>query len=161
MRSRVAQGRRAAGWSLALGLLGCLGSGCRSEPETQLVTRVQALSVAPPADSPPLTPCSDAERQAEELGKSLPKQLDADTRATRVTARGCDLILEYELSTLSASEVAPGGVAAMRERVVEQLCADRGAQAVLQRGGTFTNVYYDRVHAPVGRFSVAAEDCEG
>ncbi len=77
-----------------------------------------------------------------------------------MTAQGCNLTLEYELSTLTASDVASGGVPAMRQRVVAQLCSDRGARAVLERGGTFTNVYYDRVHAPIGRFSVAGEDCE-
>jgi hypothetical protein len=48
---------------------------------------------------------------------------------------------------------------AMRARVVSQLCSDRGALALMQRGGTVSNVYYDRVQALIGRFTVATEDC--
>jgi hypothetical protein len=145
---------------LALAWLSC--AACQSKPEEQLVTQVQALTPAAPL-APVTTapaPCAEAERQARELGASLPRQLDEDTRATRVSAQGCHLTLEYELSTLEASEVAPGGVNAMREQLAEQLCEDRGALAVFNRGGTFTHVYYDRVHAPIGRFTVEARDCE-
>jgi hypothetical protein len=172
------RGRKTAEWlGAGLWLLGCSSLlACESEKQPRWVTQVQSLSPAPaaapgisaspaPAASPvapqvTASPCVEAERQARELSASLPQQLDADTRATRVTARGCDLTMEYELSTLLAVEVAPGAVDAMQERVIGQLCMDRGALAVLQRGGVFTNAYYDRVHAPIGHFSVAIEDCE-
>jgi hypothetical protein len=168
-------GRKTAEWlGAGLWLFGCSALlACESE-QPRWITQVQALSPAAPtpqavsatapasAVAPPVTdsPCLEAERQARELSASLPQQLDADTRATRVTARGCDLTMEYELSTLLAADVAPGAVDAMQERVIGQLCMDRGALAVLQRGGVFTNAYYDRVHAPIGHFSVAIEDCE-
>jgi hypothetical protein len=103
--------------------------------------------------------CPDVERQARELGAELPRQLDADTRATRVSTRGCDLTLEYELVTLSAKDVADSGMRAMRRRVIDQLCSDRGALSVMQRGGRFTNVYYDNAREPIGLFTVAADDC--
>jgi hypothetical protein len=48
---------------------------------------------------------------------------------------------------------------AMRGQVIDRLCADAGALGVMQRGGRFTNVYYDRVHEPIGLFTVAADDC--
>jgi hypothetical protein len=90
---------------------------------------------------------------------ALPRQLDADTRATRVSAQGCDLTLEYELVTLSAKDVLEPGMRAMRRQVTGQLCSDPGALGVMQRGGRFTNVYHDRVHEPIGVFTVAADDC--
>lgn len=160
--------------ALALAWLGCQ----TAEPrEREVVTQIAALEPLPApvataaeraADTVPDTPepshrsrsaCPDVEQQARALGAALPRQLDADTRATRVTAQGCDLTLEYELVTLAASEVAEGGMRAMRGRVTDQLCSDTGALGVMQRGGRFTNVYYDRVHAPIGVFTVAADDC--
>jgi len=150
-----------------------------AEPERELVTRVEALKpVAPSApatklvfeeraafeqddapERPPVTACSDVEKKARELAAVLPQQLDEDTRATGVTAQGCDLRLEYQLSTLSAHQVSERGIRAMRRRVLDRLCADKGALAVMQRGGRFTNVYYDRERVQIGLFTVAADDC--
>ena len=39
------------------------------------------------AERPPVTACSDIQKKARELAEALPRQLDADTRATRVSAR--------------------------------------------------------------------------
>jgi hypothetical protein len=105
-------------------------------------------------------PCHEVERQAHALSLGLPRQLDVDTRLTAVTARACELRLEYELSTLVTSEVAPDGVQAMRDHTIDQLCSDRGALAVFQQGGSFTQFYYDRTHAPIGHFTVSADDCD-
>ena len=137
-------------------------SGCRAEPEAHLSTRIEALE--PQALPPPSPPVDDAEcefveREARKLNASLPRQLDADTAATRVTARGCALTLEYRISNLAASEVAPSGMLAMREQVVVQLCEDTAARATLERGGTFTNVYYDDASARIGEFTVGKGDC--
>jgi hypothetical protein len=136
----------------------------------ELVTEVHALSPAAadpaPVASEPLTPspqqapCNEVERQARALGAGLPRQLDVDTRLTAVTARACELRLEYELSTLSASEVAPDGMQAMRDHVIDQLCTNRGALAVFQQGGSFTQSYYDRAHTPIGQFAVSGDDCD-
>jgi hypothetical protein len=178
------------GWCAAsvvgLALLAC---NTQTETALEVVTELRALSpaladeapappwaprsnAAPPAQtlSPPAPPsdpsaprptrpqaCREVERQARAQNDGLPKPLDTDTRLTRVWAHDCDVVIDYELATLAAAEVDPNGVEAMRERVV---CADRGALAVLQQGGTFTNAYYDRVHAPIGRFTVAAGDCQ-
>lgn len=144
--------------------------GCRAaERPREIVTEVQALQpsatgVAAPAPADdsvvePMSVCPDVQEQARELGATLPQQLDADTRATGVTARGCDLTLEYELVTLSAREVSESGLRAMRGQVTAQLCSDKGALGVMHRGGRFTNVYYDRARAPIGLFTVAADDC--
>ena len=103
--------------------------------------------------------CPDVEQQARELSAGLPRALDPDTIATKVEARGCDLVLEYQLVTLSANDVHERGMLAMRSRVVEQLCEDRGALGVMQRGGRFTNVYYDNARTQIGLFTVAADDC--
>ncbi len=156
----------AAGVTLAL-LAGCRDSD-RERPG-DIVTEVQALSPAPvrvvapelgdPVAAPPVTVCPDVQEQARALGATLPRQLDADTRATRVTARGCDLTLEYEIVTLSASDVSESGMRAMRGQVMTQLCSDKGALGVMHRGGRFTNVYYDQARAPIGLFTVAADDC--
>lgn len=125
-------------------------------------THVAALQpqALPPA-SPPVgdAECEFVQREARKLNASLPRQLDPDTAATRVTARGCALTLEYQISNLSASDVAPGGVLAMREQVVGQLCDDTAARATLERGGTFTNVYYDDASARIGEFTVGKGDC--
>jgi len=153
-----------------LGVLvfGLASSGCRTEAAEarEIVTSVAALTpeltspVPSPVDfAPTRVVCPEVARQARELQATLPQQLDADTLATGVSARGCDLTLEYQLLTLAAKDVTDKGLRAMRSRVSDQLCADRGALAVMQRGGRFTNIYYDRGHTQIGLFSVAAEDC--
>ena len=161
-------GRLALAVGIVLALGGCRASG--AEPSREIVSEVQALSPSPvlvsvpalerdSADEPTISVCPDVQRQAREIGATLPRQLDADTRATRVTALGCDLTLEYEIVTLSANDVSDSGMRAMRNQVTTQLCADKGALGVMHRGGRFTNVYYDRARAPIGLFTVAADDC--
>lgn len=153
----------------------CVGAvltlfGCRARPEPQPTTQVEALRPADaaraedarhPAGPADTTACDFVEREARKLDASFPRQLDADTAVTRVHARGCALTLEYQLLTLAASDVAPSGLLAMRERVTRQLCDDAAARATLERGGTFTNVYRDRARAHVGQFTVARGDCKG
>jgi hypothetical protein len=143
------------------------GVACQAQPpgqERALVTEVASLTPQPaaavaPALLPPRSICPDVERQARELAADLPRQLDADTRATRVSARGCDLTIEYELVTLSARDVAEKNTRALRRRVKGQLCSDPGVLGVLQRGGRVTSVYYDRAREPIDLFTVAADDC--
>ncbi len=137
-------------------------SACRAEPEAQISTHVEALLPAsrPAAQgSPSDAACEFVEREARKLNASMPRQLDTDTAATRVTARGCALTLEYQLLNLVSAEVAPAGMQAMRARVADQLCTDLAARATLERGGTFTNVYSDQSHARIGQFTVSADDC--
>ena len=176
--TRVQRGSvRALAWLLALGAWGCERAS-QADP-TGLVTRIEALAPAPrsepsvPAVAPtpapeelvreafelPPTRCPEVARQARELSEVLPRQLDGDTLATAVTANGCDLTLEYQLVTLDAKDVSEKGMTAMRSSVRSELCSDRGALAVMQEGGRFTNVYYDRTRARIGLFSVAADDC--
>lgn len=146
----------------AILLSAALLSNCAVEPEAQVSTRVEALlprlASAAPA-KPAEGPCELVEREARKLGASMPRALDEHTRVTAVTARGCALTLEYQILDLKAADVAPMGVAAMRERVVGQLCADAAALATLQRGGSFTNIYYDEARARIGEFTVAHADC--
>src|SRR5687767_9156755 len=87
-------------------------SSCRAEPEVS--TTVAALQPQAPPSEPAIDDpeCEFVEREARKLNASLPRQLDADTVAQAVTARGCALTLEYRISNLSASDVAPGGLAA-------------------------------------------------
>lgn len=134
-------------------------SSCRAEPEVS--TTLAALQPQAPPSPPPVADpeCEFVEREARKLNASLPRQLDADTIAAAVTASGCALTLEYRISNLSTSDVAPGGIAAMREQVVEQLCDDAAARATLERGGTFTNVYYGNASARIGEFTVGRDDC--
>jgi hypothetical protein len=151
-----------------------LGVACRVAPEPEareIVTQVEALTPASDAPAPLAAQaepgeaafgaarCPEVQRQASNLSAGLPRRLDADTLATAITARGCDLIFEYELTTLDAKDVAPGGMSAMSARVSDQLCSDRGALGVMQRGGRFTNVYYDRARVQIGLFTVTADDC--
>jgi hypothetical protein len=133
--------------------------GCE-EQETQHTVRVaHALQPATLPAAPADAACELVEREARKLGASLPKRLDEDTAATRVSASGCNLTLEYQLLTLTAAEVDPGGMHAMRGRVVGQLCTDPAARATLERGGTFTNVYNDQAGARIGHFTVKVRDC--
>jgi hypothetical protein len=165
---------RIAACLLALGSWGCERASRADGAE--LVTRIEALAPTPRAEAAlaptptpeelvreafelPPTRCPEVARQARELSEALPRQLDADTLATAVTANGCDLTLEYQLVTLDAQEVSEKGMSAMRASVRSGLCSDRGALAVMQQGGRFTNVYYDRARARIGLFSVAADDC--
>jgi len=163
----------------ALAVFGCKTTS-RAEP-TALVTQIEALSparsdvsvAAVPATAPAVAPedlvreafeqtptrCPEVARQARELSEALPRQLDPDTLATGVIANGCDLTLEYQLVTLDAKDVSEKGMLAVRSDVRDQLCSDHGALAVMQQGGRFTNVYYDRAHTRIGLFSVAADDC--
>lgn len=165
-------------WAVALASWGCEAS--RAEPAA-LVTSIEALEPAPRAELSFITPtpapataaeervreafelpptrCPEVARQARELSEALPRRLDDDTLATAVTANGCDLTLEYQLVTLDAKDVSEKGMSAMRSSVRGELCSDRGALAVMQLGGRFTNVYYDRARARIGLFSVAADDC--
>jgi hypothetical protein len=181
MRSLLIRRRALAAASGLLVFAAGLGA-CQTNPasERELSTSVAALTPAPAltarlgerenaASSDSEGPasarreasrlCPDVEQQARELGATLPRALDADTIATRVTAEGCDLTLEYQLVTLSARDVQERGLLVMRARVVDQLCGDSGALGVMQRGGRFTNVYYDGEHTRIGLFTVAADDC--
>lgn len=169
----------------ALGGAGCERAS-RADSDA-VITSVQALTPAStlalaaattesptaPAPEPPTSPeqlvreafeqqparCPEVAQQARELSAGLPRKLDSDTLATAVTASGCDLTLEYELVTLDAKDVSEKGLRAVRRSVQSELCADHGALAVMQHGGRFTNVYYDRSHTRIGLFSVAADDC--
>lgn len=161
MRGAAAReiGDRPLVWRIRSTALLAVLCACRSEPEAPESVRVEALQpVAAPA-APADAACEFVEREARKLGASLPKRLDADTAATRVSASGCNLTLEYQLLTLSAAEVDPDGMHAMRGRVAQQLCSDAAARATLERGGTFTNVYSDQVGARIGHFTVKARDC--
>lgn len=135
---------------------------CRAEVEAPPMSRVAALTPASSLSEGPreIDPaCEFVEREARKLGASMPRRLDEDTAATRVSARGCELTLEYQMLNLSVSEVVPSGVYAMQTQVIEQLCGDTAARATLERGGAFTNVYKDRAGAPIGQFTVRARDC--
>jgi hypothetical protein len=103
--------------------------------------------------------CRQVERQARDTNAGLPKDLDRDTRATRVMAYGCDVILEYAMLDMSSDQVAVAGVTAMRDEVVRKLCSDGGARGVLDHGGSFTSVYRDDRSALIDQFTVAVEDC--
>jgi hypothetical protein len=133
--------------------------GCRAEPEAPPSVQIEALQPAVARVAPADAACELAEREARKLNASLPKRLDEDTAATRVSANGCNLTLEYQMLNLAAADVAPSGMQAMRGRVVGQLCNDPAARATLVRGGTFTNVYTDEAGAPIGRFTVRVRDC--
>lgn len=105
--------------------------------------------------------CRQVERQARETHAGLPKRLDRETSATRVVAYGCDVVLEYAMHDLRAQEVSAEGVRALRAQVVEKLCSDGGARGVMNRGGSFTNVYRDKQGSLIDQFTIAAEDCTG
>jgi hypothetical protein len=134
--------------------------GCLAEPEPPPSTRVEALLPAPVEPQPPSdAACDFVEREARKLGASMPRRLDEDTAVTRVSARGCELTLEYQMLNLAARDVATNGMYAMRARVAEQLCVDPSARATLERGGAFTNVYRDQSRVPIGQFTVRLRDC--
>jgi hypothetical protein len=104
--------------------------------------------------------CQQVERQAREANATMPQNLDRDTRATRVVAYGCDVILEYVMLDVRSEQVAESGMTAMRNQVAQKLCVDAGARNVLERGGSFTSVYRDERSALIDQFTVSAEDCQ-
>jgi hypothetical protein len=162
MRSTLprVKGVRRLAWTIRCTALVAALSSCRDEHEPPLSVRALPLQpVAAASAAPADAACELVEREARKLGASLPKRLDEDTAATRVNASGCNLTLEYQLLTLTAAEVDPSGMHAMRGRVVGQLCTDPAARATLERGGTFTNVYNDQVGARIGHFTVKVRDC--
>jgi len=161
MRGTVARanGVRLLAWSTRCTAVFAALSGCQREHEAPRSVRIEALQPVAVAAAPADAACEFVEREARKLGASLPKQLDEDTAATRVSASGCNLTLEYQLLTLTAAEVDPSGMHAMRGRVVGQLCTDPAARATLERGGTFTNVYNDQAGARIGHFTVKVRDC--
>jgi hypothetical protein len=139
-------------WTAALSLGLGLGA-CRSEG-SPLDHASDPATPAPSAEG-----CEYVQEQARGLEGKLPLQLDVDTRITRVATEGCHLTVEYGLDTLFASEVSSAGVRATQTQVAAQLCADRGARAVTQRGGSFTSLYHDRVGTMVSQFTVSESDC--
>ena len=179
MRSHLFRHQRRWLASCVVSFIAGLGAcQARPNPERELSTSVSALSPARAARlaeraldasaglagvdglaREPSRVCPDVELQARAISATLPRVLDADTIATKVTAEGCDLTLEYQLVTLAALDVHERGVLAMRSRVAGQLCSDPGAIGVMQRGGRFTNVYYDGAQKRIGLFTVAADDC--
>ncbi|MEO8180251.1 MAG: hypothetical protein ABI895_15555 [Deltaproteobacteria bacterium] len=172
-------------WMVVLSgaLVPCFGAtGCQSAKaaKAELVTRVEmvrpaserpaggpASRVAPaevdPADVDPVDEaaeyCRQVERQARDTNASLPKRLDRDTKATRVAAFGCDVVLEYAMLDLTVDEVALDGMREMRSDVLQKLCSDRGARGVMEHGGSFTNVYRDEQSALIDQFTITTEDC--
>jgi hypothetical protein len=104
--------------------------------------------------------CQQVERQARETNATMPQNLDRDTRATRVVAYGCDVILEYVMLDVRSEQVAESGMTAMRNQVAQKLCVDGGARGVLDHGGSFTSVYRDERSALIDQFTVSAEDCQ-
>ncbi|HVZ35531.1 MAG TPA: hypothetical protein VG963_24065 [Polyangiaceae bacterium] len=104
--------------------------------------------------------CQQVERQARETNATMPQNLDRDTRATRVVAYGCDVILEYVMLDVRSEQVAESGMNAMRNQVAQKLCVDGGARGVLDHGGSFTSVYRDERSALIDQFTVSAEDCQ-
>jgi len=163
------------------------GTGCQSAKaaKAELVTQVEMVrpaaqrpalgaasdvaagSVYPaqvnPADVDPVAEaaeyCRQVEHQARDTNAALPQRLDRDTKATRVAALGCDVVLEYAMLDLSVSDVAVDGVHAMRQEVLQKLCSDRGARGVMEHGGSFTNVYRDEKLALIDQFTITTEDC--
>lgn len=156
--AKETEGRRLL-WSIRCTALFAVLCGCQSELEASRSVRIEALQPVAVSAAPADAACEFVEREARKLAASLPKQLDEDTAATRVGASGCNLTLEYQLLTLTAAEVDPSGMHAMRARVVGQLCSEPAARATLERGGTFTNVYNDQVGARIGHFTVKVRDC--
>jgi hypothetical protein len=152
-------------------------SGCQSAKvaKAEIVTQVEMVrpaserprvaavtSVAPAAVDPvdeAAEFCRQVERQARDTNASLPKRLDPDTKATRVAAFGCDVVLEYAMLDLTVDEVAADGMREMRSDVLQKLCSDRGARGVLDHGGSFTNVYRDEKSALIDQFTITIEDC--
>lgn len=103
--------------------------------------------------------CRQVEQQARETHAGLPRRLDRDTSATRVVAYGCDVVLEYAMHDLDAEDVVAGGLRALRAEVINKLCGDAGARGVMNRGGSFTNVYRDQRSALIDQFTITAEAC--
>ena len=103
--------------------------------------------------------CRKVELQARDTNASLPKRLDKDTKATRVEAFGCDVVLEYAMLDLRVGDVAFDGMRALRRDALEKLCTDAGARGVLNHGGSFTNVYRDERSALIDQFTIAEADC--
>jgi len=163
------------------------GTGCQSAKaaKAELVTQVEMVrpaaqrpalgaasdvaagSVYPaqvnPADVDPVAEaaeyCRQVEHQARDTNAALPQRLDRDTKATRVAALGCDVVLEYAMLDLKVDEVALDGMREMRSDVLQKLCSDRGARAVMEHGGSFTNVYRDEQNALIDQFTITTEDC--
>jgi hypothetical protein len=186
MRGFSARSRRWLYFGVTGALLLALG-GCKVKPASsdgEVVTQVQALSPAgdrmaagagapiatasaepepsvPDRDAETMVYCRQVEQQARETNASLPQRLDKDTSATRIVAYGCDVVLEYAMLDLRVSDVAVNGVLAMRDEVLDKLCADGGARGVMDHGGSFTNVYRDERSALIDQFTIAAEDCGG
>lgn len=103
--------------------------------------------------------CRAVEAQARDTNAALPQKLDATTSATRVVAYGCDVIMEYVMLDVSVDEISSGGVGALFEDVVQKVCSDGGARGVLDRGGSFTNVYRDRAQHLIDQFTIGSVEC--
>lgn len=113
------------------------------------------------ARSEPLSSfCLQVQVITQRTGAAMPTRLDEDTLALAATASGCDVVLRYGLTTLALEQIAPTGLAAMREQVVAQLCSEAQARGVMEHNGSFTSVYEDKSGRSIGQFRVALPDCQ-
>lgn len=112
------------------------------------------LAVKPRSDF-----CQQVEAKTLRTGTAMPTRLDEDTMALEASATGCNIVVRYGLITILADQVAPAGLAAMREQVVSQLCSEPPARRVMEHGGSFTSVYEDKSGEAVGQFRVGLSDC--
>jgi hypothetical protein len=97
---------------------------------------------------------------ADEINASLPKNVDSDTRLTRVTAQGREFIYEIELVNLSSRGVdGDAFIAEAGPLLRRQLCGTPAMTVFGKHGITATFQVSGNDRVVIGRIPVSSGDC--
>jgi hypothetical protein len=110
-----------------------------------------------PAAAQPTAPV--LERVTQQLNKSLPKMLDAETELTSASAVEGVLIYHYRLVHALAADVDVAALRSLQSTIAKGDCADADARALLNAKISLRYLYNDRTGAQVTWFDVSRLDC--
>lgn len=97
---------------------------------------------------------------AEKINTLLPKDVDSDTRLTRVYARDREFVYEMELTNYSSRELDSSQFLAQAQPFVRsQACGHRGMKGFWKHGITATYRYLGNDRVAIGTVSVSPRDC--
>lgn len=96
---------------------------------------------------------------AEQLNRSVPKQIDEETTLTRVDVQPDGLLYNFQLVTKTSADLNADAKEIIRNVVKERVCSDPSTSANLKDGYSFYYSYIGKDKVPVTKFVVAPKDC--
>lgn len=92
--------------------------------------------------------------------KTLPSQVDSDTRAERVNFENNSLNMHYTLVNYTNSkELADLVVARLKDKLTNNACGDELLRALLNKGIPIDYIYSDKLGAEITRIVVNKTNC--